>query len=70
MRITAQKLTSLRDLYVAELRDLFSAENQLVEALPKMAEAASDTHLRDGFTAHLKQTKNHVSRLEQIFRTA
>jgi ferritin-like metal-binding protein YciE len=68
MKLTSLKLNSLRDLYVEELRDLFSAENQLVKALPKMAEAASDSHLKTAFTAHLRQTKTHVTRLEQIFR--
>jgi ferritin-like metal-binding protein YciE len=61
------KLNSLRDLYIEELRDLYSAENQLVKALPKMAEAASDSELKDAFTNHLEQTENHVARLEQIF---
>ena len=67
MSITSLKLNSLRDLYLEELRDLYSAENQLVKALPKMAEAASDHQLKSAFTAHLKQTKTHVARIEQIF---
>ncbi len=67
MRLTTLKLNSLRDLYLEELRDLYSAENQLVKALPKMAEAASDKQLKSAFTAHLKQTKTHVTRLEHIF---
>jgi ferritin-like metal-binding protein YciE len=58
---------SLRELYVAELRDLYSAETQLVKALPKMAKAASNAELRQGFEEHLRQTSEHVSRLEQIF---
>jgi ferritin-like metal-binding protein YciE len=57
----------LRELYVDELRDLHSAENQLVKALPKMAKAASSDELRQGFEEHLEQTKEHVQRLEQIF---
>jgi ferritin-like metal-binding protein YciE len=60
---------SLKKLYVAELRDLYSAENQLVKALPKMAKAASSEKLRQGFEGHLEQTKGHVQRLEQIFRS-
>jgi ferritin-like metal-binding protein YciE len=59
------KLESLQDLLVAELKDLYSAENQLVKALPKMAKAASNEKLRDGFLEHLEQTKGHVERLEQ-----
>ena len=69
MRLTSLKLNSLRDLYIEELRDLFSAETQLVKALPKMAKAASDEQLKNAFTSHLGQTKTHVSRLEQIFES-
>jgi ferritin-like metal-binding protein YciE len=58
---------SLKKLYVDELKDLYSAENQLVKALPKMAKAASSDELRKGFEEHLEQTKSHVERLEQIF---
>jgi ferritin-like metal-binding protein YciE len=61
------KQGSLRDLYIDELRDLYSAENQLVKALPKMAKASSHEQLRDAFEEHLQQTEEHVSRLEQIF---
>jgi len=57
----------LRGLYLDELRDLYSAENQLVKALPKMAKAANSDELRDGIEEHLEQTKSHVERLEQIF---
>jgi ferritin-like metal-binding protein YciE len=64
--MTMQK-DSLRDLYVDELRDLYSAETQLVKALPKMAKASSNDQLRRGFEEHLRQTSEHVSRLEQIF---
>ena len=59
---------SLKRLYMEELKDLYSAENQLVKALPKMAKAASSDLLRKGFEKHLEQTKGHVARLEQIFR--
>jgi len=58
---------SLRELYVDELRDLYSAENQLLKALPKMAKAATSEELSSGFEEHLEQTKGHVQRLEQIF---
>lgn len=58
---------SLRKLYVNELRDLYNAETQLVKALPKMAKAASNDQLREAFEEHLRQTSEHVSRLEQIF---
>jgi ferritin-like metal-binding protein YciE len=59
----------LQELYVDELKDLYSAENQLVKALPKMAKAASSEKLRSGFEEHLEQTKGHVSRLEKIFKS-
>jgi len=58
---------SLRQLYTDELRDLYNAETQLVKALPKMAKASSNAELRQGFEEHLRQTSEHVSRLEQIF---
>jgi len=57
----------LRELYIDELKDLYSAENQLLKALPKMAKAATSTDLRAGFEAHLEQTKGHVQRLETVF---
>jgi ferritin-like metal-binding protein YciE len=60
-------LNSLQDLFVHELRDLYNAEQQLVMALPKMASAATAPELRDAFNHHLKQTQNHLTRLEEIF---
>lgn len=60
---------SLKQLYIDELKDLFSAENQLVKALPKMAKAATSEELRSGFEKHLEQTKGHVQRLEEIFES-
>jgi ferritin-like metal-binding protein YciE len=60
---------SLKELYIEELRDIYDAENQLVKALPEMAEAATSDELRTGFEEHLEQTKEHVRRLEQIFNT-
>jgi ferritin-like metal-binding protein YciE len=61
------KINSLHDLYVDELRDLYDAENQLIKALPKMAEASTSEELREGFEEHLEQTHSHAQRLEQIF---
>ena len=63
------KLESLQDLLVEHLKDLYSAENQLVKGLPKMAKAAKSPDLRDGFEEHLEQTRKHVQRLEQICET-
>jgi ferritin-like metal-binding protein YciE len=62
------KLESLKDLYLEQLRDLYDAETQLVEALPKMAEAASSHDLQQAFNLHLQQTREHVNRLERIFK--
>ena len=60
------ELQTLKDLYFHELKDLFSAEQQLVRALPKMAKAASNKELAAGFQEHLEQTKGHAQRVEQI----
>lgn len=60
------KLNTLEDLLHQELKDLYSAETQLVKALPKMAKAAHNEELRGGFEHHLEQTKGHVERLDQI----
>lgn len=57
----------LKELYIDELKDLYSAETQLLKALPKMAKAATSPDLRAGFEEHLEQTKGHVQRLETIF---
>lgn len=62
-------IDSLEKLYVHELKDLYSAETQLLDALPKMVEAASNEELKAGFQQHLKETKEHVARLESIFKT-
>ncbi len=58
---------TLRDLFVEELKDLYSMEHQLVKALPKMATAADSGDLSAAFEEHLEQTRGHVARLEQIF---
>jgi len=58
---------ALKELYIDELKDLFSAENQLLKALPRMAKAATSEELSSAFTEHLEQTKGQVQRLEQIF---
>jgi ferritin-like metal-binding protein YciE len=61
------KAESLRDLYIEQLQDLYSAENQLVKALPKMAKGATSEELREAINEHLEVTKNQASRLEEIF---
>src|SRR5476651_2615663 len=62
------KLSNLQDLFVDELKDLYSAENQILKALPKMIKAASATVLQDVFQEHLEVTKGQVNRLEKIFK--
>jgi ferritin-like metal-binding protein YciE len=62
------ELETLYDLYLHELKDLYSAEQQLIKALPKMAKAATNRQLGAGFREHLQQTKEHALRLEQIFK--
>ncbi len=63
-----EKLNSLADLYVHELKDIYSAEKQITKALPKLAKAASSDDLKKGFQEHLKQTEGQINRLEKIFR--
>jgi ferritin-like metal-binding protein YciE len=58
---------TIEKLFVEELKDLYSAENQITKALPKMAKAAKSNELRTAFEHHLKETEGHVQRLEQAF---
>jgi ferritin-like metal-binding protein YciE len=60
-------LATMQDLFIEQLKDLYSAEKQLVQALPRMAKAATTPELVQAITDHLDQTQNHVSRLEQCF---
>ncbi len=60
-------LATMHDLMIAELKDLYSAETQLVKALPKMAKGANTPSLRKAFEDHLEQTQQHVARLDEIF---
>jgi ferritin-like metal-binding protein YciE len=59
-------IESLQDLLIDELKDLYSAEKQIVQALPKIIKAVSAADLQDGLSKHLEETKNQVTRLEQI----
>jgi ferritin-like metal-binding protein YciE len=59
---------SLHEAFEEELKDILSAEKQLLKALPKMAKAASNEDLKAGFEEHLEQTKTHVERIEQVFK--
>jgi ferritin-like metal-binding protein YciE len=69
MGIFTRDIKKMDDLFVHTLRDIYYAENQIVKALPDMIKKATDTDLKQGFEAHLGETKNHVKRLEQIFET-
>src|SRR6201997_5022275 len=64
--VDTMELDTLKDLYIHELKDLYSVEKQLVSALPKMAKAANNKELATGFREHLEQTKEHLARLEEI----
>ena len=63
------KIETMEDLFLEQVEDLYDAENRLVKALPKMAEACTSTALREAFESHLLETEGHVTRLESVFRT-
>jgi ferritin-like metal-binding protein YciE len=63
------ELETLRDLYIHELKDLYSAEKQIIRALPKMAKAANNRQLASAFKQHLAQTKRQAERLEQVLES-
>lgn len=62
------KIETMDDLFLEQIEDLYDAEQRLVKALPKMAEASTSAQLRQAFESHLEQTRGHVRRLETIFR--
>ncbi len=62
------KIESMEDLFVEQIEDLYDAEQRLVKALPKMAEASTSPELRRAFESHLDETRGHVTRLEQVFQ--
>jgi ferritin-like metal-binding protein YciE len=68
MGLFTQDIKTFDDLFVHQLQDIYYAEQQLVKALPKMAEKATDAELKRGFLEHLEQTKGHVARLERVFK--
>jgi ferritin-like metal-binding protein YciE len=69
MGIFTKDIKTMNDLFVHQLQDIYYAEQQLVKALPKMADRATDKQLKQGFLTHLEETKANVGRLEQVFRT-
>jgi ferritin-like metal-binding protein YciE len=62
----AEEMNPLEELLIDELKDIYSAENQIIKALPKMAKAASSPELRRAFERHLEETRRQVERLDQI----
>lgn len=62
------RLDNLENVLVLQLQDLYSAEDQLISALPKIVEAASSPELKQAFQTHLQETRNHKQRIEQAFR--
>ena len=68
MGLFTRDIKTMNDLFVHQLQDIYYAEKQLVWALPKMAEKAANSQLKQGFLTHLDETKTHVRRLEQVFQ--
>ena len=68
MGIFTRDIKKMDDLFVHMLRDIYYAEKQIIQALPKMIEQSHDAQLKQGFQSHLRETENHVTRLEQVFR--
>jgi ferritin-like metal-binding protein YciE len=67
MALFSNEFNNLNDLLVFELKDLYDAEHQITDALPKMTDAACDPRLKSAFDEHLRQTQTHITRLEKIF---
>jgi ferritin-like metal-binding protein YciE len=68
MGLFTKDIKTMNDLFVHQLQDIYYAEQQLVKALPKMADKATEPQLKQGFLGHLEETKGHVKRLEQVFQ--
>src|SRR6476620_12658383 len=68
MGLFSKDIKTMNDLFIHQLQDIYYAEKQLVKALPKMAEKATDQQLKQGFLTHLEETKTHVQPLEQVFQ--
>jgi ferritin-like metal-binding protein YciE len=68
MGLFTKDIKTMNDLFIHQLQDIYYAEKQLLKALPKMAEKATDKQLKQGFLTHLDETKTHVQRLEQVFK--
>src|ERR1700744_5396003 len=67
MGLFTKDIKNMEDLFVHQMQDIYYAEKQIVKTLPDMIEKASDPQLKQGFQTHLRETENHVKRLEQVF---
>lgn len=67
MGLFSKDIQSMQDLFLHQLQDIYYAEKQIVSALPKMVEKATEQELKRGFETHLRETETHVRRLEQVF---
>lgn len=65
---TSKKYETLEELFIAQIQDLYDAEQRLTKALPKMRDAANDSMLKQAFSSHLAETERQVERLEEVFR--
>lgn len=65
---TSNEFNSFKDLFVEQIKDLYDAEQRLTDAIPKLADAANSTQLKQALQNHLRETEGHVTRLEQVFR--
>ena len=68
MGLFTKDIKTMDDLFVHTLRDIYYAEKQILKALPEMIEKATDSQLKQAFQAHLGETKNQVTRIEQVFK--
>ena len=68
MGLFTKDIKTMNDLFVHQLQDIYYAEQQLTKALPKMADKATDPQLKQGFLTHLEETRQHVTRLEEVFK--
>jgi len=68
MGIFSKEIQSMNDLFLHTLRDIYYAEKQILKALPQMIEKATDAELKEGFSDHLEETRDHVTRLEEVFQ--
>jgi ferritin-like metal-binding protein YciE len=66
MGLFSKDIKNMEDLFVHTLRDIYYTEKQIVKALPEMIEKASDPQLKQGFQTHLRETENHVKRLDRV----